>query len=209
MAMRHKYREYLALFESLLDVHLALISPAWRLPEIPEGYVGDPDFALRWRTERKRFALAKALKQAPDEVRNHRDGLFHVVVHDQNPSFNYYLIMPIVNAIGRHELYEALIGYLQSGTYVERLCALKAWYQAQPGLFYASSTDYHRGEPNPDRMAEYNAWVALRPRFLAACEAAVEACDTPEEREQLADLARSVARAEIVTIGDPGPPDRP
>ena len=209
MAKLPKYHEYLAQFESLLDAHLALISPAWRLPEMPERYVGKPDFALRWRSERKRFALAKALKRAPDEVRNHRDGLFHIVVHDLNPSFNYYLIMPIVNAIGRSELYEALLGYLETGTYVERLCALKAWYSAQPGIFYRTSTDYHRGEPNPDRMAEYNAWVALRPRFLAACEVAVEACDTPEEREQLADLARSVARAEIVTIGDPGPPDVP
>lgn len=207
MPTRAKYHEYLAQFESLLDARLALISPAWQLPELPERYVDNPDFILRWRSERKRFALAKALREAPDEVRNHRDALFHIVVHDQNPSFNYYLITPIVKAIGRQELYEALLGYLETGTYVERLCALKAWYSAQPGMFYRTSTDYHRGEPNPDRMPEYEAWVALRPRFLAACRIAVEACDLPEERERLADEARSVASAEIVTIGDPGPAD--
>ena len=152
--------------------------------------------------------MARALKQAPDEVRNHRDGLFHTVVHDPNPSFNYYLITPIVAAIGRHELYEALLGYLETGTYVERLCALKAWYSAQPGIIYDDSTAFHRGEPAPACLPEDTHGPPF-PRFLAACQIAVEACDTPEERRRLADQARSVARAEIVTIGDPGRADRP
>jgi len=116
MAKLPKYYEYLAQFESLLDAHLALVSPDRRLPEIPERYAGKPGFALRWCSETKRFALAKALKRAPDEVRNHRDGLFRTVVHDLDPSFNYYLIMPIVNAIGRSELYEALLGYDLAGS---------------------------------------------------------------------------------------------
>lgn len=194
-------------FEALLDAQLALICPGWQLDDLPD--LDDrPDHARYRRCNIKRGTLAKALREAPHEVRNHRDRLFHLVVHDPHASFNHYLITPIVTAIGRHDLHEALTGYLETGTYVERLCALKAWYQAQPGLFYDSATAFERREPVPDRMAEYNAWVALRPRFLAACRMAVEACETAEERERIADLAKSVARAEIVTIGDPGPPDR-
>lgn len=193
-------------FESLLDAQLALLCPGWQIDDL--SHLADrPDYARHRRCTIKRGTLAKALKQAPHEVRHHRDALFHIVAHDPNASLNYYLITPIVNAIGRHELHKALIGYLETGTYVERLCALKAWYQAQPGLFYDSSDAFQRGEPVPERMAEYDAWAALRPRFLAACRIAVAACDTPEERRRLADLARSVARAEIVTIGDSGPRD--
>ncbi|MEY9929584.1 hypothetical protein ABH926_004224 [Catenulispora sp. GP43] len=199
--------EIYAEFESLLDAQLALISPEWQIGDLPD-MADRPDYARHRRCTIKRGRLAKALTQAPHEVRNHRDALFHLVAHDPHASFNQYLIMPIVAAIGRHELHEALIGYLETGTYVERLCSLKAWYQAQPGLFYDFSDAFERGEANPDRMAAYDAWVALRPRFLAACRIAVEGCETPEERERIADLARSVARAEIVTIGDPGPPNR-
>jgi hypothetical protein len=76
---------------------------------------------------------------------------------------------------------------------VERLCSLKAWYQAQPGMFYDSAAAFERGEASPDRMAAYDAWVALRPRFLAACRIAVEACDTPKERA--ARRSRQIGRA--------------
>lgn len=101
-------------FEELLDRLLPAFCPEWRLPGPPANVADKRDLLLKWRCNRKRSALGAALRYDPAKVRANRDVLIHLAVHDLNPSFNRFLISPIIAAIGYREIHEAIIGYLEN-----------------------------------------------------------------------------------------------
>lgn len=136
-------------FEAALDGVLAVFLPERRLPEPPAHVARRPEAAPRWRTGQKRGALAKFLRAHPAEVRNHQDALMHVVVRDLDASFNEFLILPIIAAVGHRAVHEAIIEYMAGGSFTEQVGAVQAWYTAQPGLHYQLA--WRPGPRRPDR----------------------------------------------------------
>ncbi|MQS17767.1 hypothetical protein F7Q99_37665 [Streptomyces kaniharaensis] len=54
--------------------------------------------------------------------------LLAAAVYDPNPSFNRRLVEPALLAFGRRRVRMALLGWLETGTDVERAGAARAWY---------------------------------------------------------------------------------
>jgi hypothetical protein len=187
-------------FEALLDEMLGILRPEWRLSGEPPSYVVDrPTGMSRWRTNQKRGALASRLRDYPAEVSIHLPALMDIVVHDLNPSFNEFLIRRIVAAVGYRPVHEGIIERLAHGTFTEQVGATYAWYQAQPGLHYHSSGDFHRGQPTQDSVLRHTEWLELMPRYREAGRRAVERCSDPRRRACLSELTAN--SSEIVSIG--------
>lgn len=187
-------------FESVLDGMLGVLRPDWRLPEPPAHVAQRPEAAPRWRTNVKRGALAKHLRAHPDEIRNHQAALLHIVVHDLNASFNEFLILPIIEAIGHRAVHEAIIEYMAGGSFTEQVGAVQAWYTAQPGLHYRTPRDRDRGDPTEDSALRYSEWLEVLPRYRAACERAIERCDDSQKREYLKEITARFSEA--VSFGE-------
>ncbi|MEY9854484.1 hypothetical protein ABH935_000081 [Catenulispora sp. GAS73] len=190
-------------FEDHLDGMLAVLRPEWHLPEQPPAHAFNrPESMSRWRTNAKRSALGSHVREHPAQARAHLPGLLDAVVHDLNASFNEFLILPIIAAVGHRPVHEGIIERLARGTFIEQLGAVAAWYTAQPGLHYRSADDLRRGEPAQDSVRPYTEWLDVLPRYQEACRSAVERCDDPERR---AYLSRRVAAScnGGVSIGTP------
>ncbi|MFI9307639.1 hypothetical protein [Streptomyces triculaminicus] len=56
------------------------------------------------------------------------DVLLKAAVHDPDPSFNRQFVEPALNAFGHRRVRIALLGYLRTGTDLERAGAARAWY---------------------------------------------------------------------------------
>ncbi|MEY9858850.1 hypothetical protein ABH935_004473 [Catenulispora sp. GAS73] len=149
----------------------------------------------------KRGALATHLRDHPAEARIHLPALMDIVVHDLNPSFNEILIRRIVAAVGHRPVHEGIIERLERGTFAEQVGATYAWYSAQPGRHYLSSTAFQRGEPTPRSALRYTEWQELLPRYREAGRRAVARCGDPERRACLSELTAN--SSEIVSIGTP------
>jgi len=189
-------------FEALLDEMLRILRPEWHLSKDPPARALDrPAYMSRWRTNQKRGTLASHLRDHPAEVRIHLPALMDIVVHDLNPSFNVILIERIVAAAGYRPVHEGIIERLEHGTFTEQIGATYAWYSAQPGRHYLSSTAFQRGEPTPHSALRYTEWQELLPRYREAGRRAVARCDDPERRACLSELTANFS--EIVSIGTP------
>jgi hypothetical protein len=187
-------------FEELIDAILPTFRPDWRLPDPPAYIVNRPELQPHWRCNRKRSALHVALRANLSGIRAHKDALLHLAVHDLNPSLNRFLILPIIEALGHPAVHMAIIGYLENGTFVEQLGAMKAWYTAQPGLHYRTMESFDHGDPTIESATQYADWTKLRTRYRQACQRAIEKCTDPKLRSQLSELAASFAV--VVHIGE-------
>lgn len=56
------------------------------------------------------------------------DVLLRAAVHEPDPSFNRWFVEPALNAFGYRRVQIALLGYLRTGTDLERAGAVRAWY---------------------------------------------------------------------------------
>ncbi|WP_234042448.1 hypothetical protein [Streptomyces marianii] len=90
----------------------------------PEPQPGGP---LTWE-HRARAALREACRQGMDLSEAAFGALVKAAVHDPNPSFNRGFIEPALNAFGHSRVQSALLGYLRTGTDLERAGAARAWY---------------------------------------------------------------------------------
>ncbi|WP_234478704.1 hypothetical protein [Streptomyces sp. MBT65] len=54
--------------------------------------------------------------------------LLRAAVHEPDPSFNRWFVEPALNAFGHRRVRIALLGYLRTGTDLERAGAARAWY---------------------------------------------------------------------------------
>jgi hypothetical protein len=187
-------------FEDLLDAALATFSSQWRLPDAPARIADSPDHHLGWRCNRKRMALVAELAVNSATIRVNRSLFLRLIVHDLNPSFNRFLIEPIVNALGVADVHDALIHYVENGTLVEQFGAVRAWYSAQPGLHYPTTQAHDSGDPSLGSSLAYSDWMALWPRYEEACRRAVRSCTDPAVRAQLVDEMN--AFSEVRKIGN-------
>ncbi|WP_431945337.1 hypothetical protein [Actinacidiphila sp. bgisy167] len=94
------------------------------LDVVPEPQPGGP---LTWE-HRARAALREACRQGMGLSEAAFDALVKAAVHDPNPSLNRGFIEPALNAFGRGRVRSALLGYLRTGSDLERAGAARAWY---------------------------------------------------------------------------------
>lgn len=108
-----------AFAECLADVVRAL-----SLDLAPES---ESDDRGAW-VSRVRTAVRKACRQGLTVSGESFDALIRAAVHDPDPSFNRVFLEPALNAFGRGRVQVALLGYLRTGTDLERAGAARAWY---------------------------------------------------------------------------------
>lgn len=119
----------------------------------------------------------------------------HVVVHDLNASFNEFPILPIIDVVGHRAVHEAIIEYMDGGSFTEQVGAAQAWYTAQPGLRYHAPGDRDSGDSTEDSALRYSEWLEMLPRYREACQRAVERCADPQKREYLREATAWSARS--------------
>lgn len=135
----------------------------------------------------------------PRSRSKHLPALMDVVVHDLNASFNEFLILPIITAVGHRPVHQGILERLERGSFLEQLGAVAAWYTAQPSWHYRTPDDRDRGDPTPDSALRYSEWLELQSRYREACRRAVERCENPQQRDYL--RKRTARFSQIVSIG--------
>ena len=166
-------------FEPKLDELLAIFCPDWVMPQIMEG-------EHRYhRCEVKRFKISEAADADHAAIRQHADLLIHTAMLDQCRSGVRQLIEPLVDALGQRRIQTAIIDYVRTGSYAEKVGATMAWYFARPGLRYGSTAGLRPGAPTEGSKAAQDALTGLRDGYRAACLDAFLACDDPEVRQDL------------------------
>ena len=166
-------------FEPKLDRLLAIFCPDWVMPQIMEGE------HQYHRCEVKRFKIGEAADADPAATRQYADLLIHAAMHDQCRSGIRQLIQPLVEALGHRRIQMAIIDYVRTGSYAEKVGATLAWYFARPGLRYGSMDDLRRGVPTEESKAAQGALADLRDDYREACLAAFLACGDPGVRQDL------------------------
>ncbi|WP_286158165.1 hypothetical protein [Streptomyces sp. CB03911] len=92
-----------------------------------------------------RAALCEACKQETPFPEQSFEVLLRAAVHDTDPSFNRWFVEAALNGFGRGRVRSRLIGYLRTGTDVERAGAARAWYWTALPLDHP-----HLRTPRPD-----------------------------------------------------------
>ncbi|MEU6550569.1 hypothetical protein ABZ915_09805 [Streptomyces sp. NPDC046915] len=141
------------------------------------------------------------------------DESFHALVkaavHDPDPSLNRQFVEPALNAFGHVRVQTALLGYLRTGTDLERAGAARAWYWSAlpPRMPLVRAENPGAGRPEPDDgptvVAEWNE-TALR-EFVSNGHVDVRRCILPgmslqkeaypTELHDLVDQAVAIARS--------------
>ncbi|MDD9377659.1 hypothetical protein M8Z33_13520 [Streptomyces sp. ZAF1911] len=168
-----------------------------------------PGGPLTWE-HRARTALRQACRHGMDLSEAAFDALAKAAVHDPDPSFNRGFIEPALNAFGHRRVQYTLLGYLRTGTDMERAGAARAWYWSALPLRMPrvrAESPGSTGQTDPDDgssvVAEWNE-AALR-EFVSNEHVDVRRCILPglplrksafpPELHDLVDAAVAVARS--------------
>jgi hypothetical protein len=118
-------------------------------------------------------------------------------------------------AVGRRRVQEHLISVIESGSFLRRVCAVRAWYWSQAMLIYHSAQALQDGRPTAASKATDDEVADLRAWYRAACLTAFVDCDHNPTREWLAmgfildasfypsNLHGKVARARAIAESEP------
>jgi hypothetical protein len=203
-------------FEQRLDSLLSQLCPD-RVAPTPTGkYASNPEFVAYERLNSKRMRVAVALREQPDAAPAVADRVLDAIVHDEDVSFNRHLIEPMVATVGRRAVQEHLIRAVKTGSPLQRVCAVRAWYWSQVTLVYGSSEALRTRRPTAASRAQDDDVADLRGRYRVACLDAFVDCDDVATREWLGrgflldssfyppTLHDTVSRARVIAEADPG-----
>ncbi|MFI2075267.1 hypothetical protein [Streptomyces triculaminicus] len=172
----------------------------------PESEGGD-----LWNWQRRaRAALRDACRRSLTLSEESFDVLLKAAVHDPDPSFNRQFVEPALNAFGHRRVRTALLGYLRTGTDLERAGAARAWCWSalplrMPVVRAENPGTTGRAEPHDGSavVAEWNE-AALR-EFVSNEHLDVRRCVLPglslrkeaypSELHDLVDAAVAIARS--------------
>ncbi|MFJ7075361.1 hypothetical protein [Streptomyces sp. NPDC098781] len=161
-----------------------------------------------------RTAVRNACRQGLTVSGESFAALVAAAVHDPDPSFNRVFLEPALNAFGRRRVQVVLLGYLRTGTDLERAGAARAWYwsalplrmplvRAENGAENGGSTGQPETEDGSDLRAEWRE-AALR-EFVRNEHLDVRRCILPglslrksvhpPELHDLVDTAVALARS--------------
>jgi hypothetical protein len=206
--------EFTEAFEQRLDALLAQLCPDWVPPALPD-VAADPRYMAYERLNVKRLQVAGQLRAQPGAASVMADRVLDAVVHDEDVSFNRQIIEPMLAAVGRRAVQQHLIAVVETGSPLQRVCAIRAWYWSQVVLVYESSQALGSGRPTAASQALDDEVADLRQRYRAACLGAFVACDDIAIRQWLARgflldesfypprLHNTVARARAIAEADP------
>ncbi|MBM0226686.1 hypothetical protein [Micromonospora sp. ATA51] len=202
-------------FERRLDALLARLCPDWAPPALPDEYAANPRFVAYNRLNAKRMQAAGRLREQPDYALSAADQVLDAIVHDEDVSFNRQLIEPMLATVGRRAVQQHLITVVETGSPLQQVCAVRAWYWSQAVMVYESSEPLRTGRPTGASRARDDEVADLRGRYRAACLTAFVDCDDAATREWLArgflldasfyppSLHGIVARARTIAEADP------
>jgi hypothetical protein len=114
----------------------------------------------------KRVRLTAHLRRHPAEAAAHAPAVFAAMAHDYDPSFVRLFADPMLEAVGRRTVQETLLHHLETGSPVEQIGAVMAWYHSQAPLHYIGGLD---GEPTPQSKTAYDAVADLCDRHRRLC----------------------------------------
>ncbi len=202
-------------FEHLLDGLIAALCPDRSIPASPRP----PNDADKSRTYRrvnaKRSQVARELRALVDNGGKIPDAVLDAIVCDEDVSANRQLIEPAVHALGRRAVQRHLIATIERGTYLQKVCAVRAWYWSQVTLVYSSPENLRQRQPTAASRARDDEVADLRANYRTACLMAFVSCDDVPTREWLArgfllnisffppNLHDTVARARAIAEADP------
>lgn len=173
-------------FERRLDALLARLCPDWAPPTLPDEYAGNQRFVAYKRLNAKRMQVAGRLRERPDIALAVADQVLDAIAHDEDVSFNRQLIEPMLATIGRRAVQQHLITVVETGSPLQQVCAVRAWYWSQAVLGYDSSEALRTRRPTSESQAQDNEVVDLRERYRMACLTAFVDCDDLPTQEWLA-----------------------
>jgi hypothetical protein len=186
-------------FEQRLDALLVELCPGWAAPEFPEE-PGSSRAYLKYRQRSvKRSRLASLLREQPQAAIANAHQVLDAIVCDEDVSRNRQIIEPMLAAVGRRRVQEHLISVIESGSFLRRVCAVRAWYWSQAVLVYHSVQALQDDRPTAASKATDDEVADLRAWYRAACLTAFVDCDHNPTR-------RSTRR--ISTQGGASPCDR-
>jgi sulfur transfer complex TusBCD TusB component (DsrH family) len=201
--------------EAQLDQLLTVLSPGWQAPPPPSDPQVDNRFRDYWRRSRKRTYVAEMLQADLRAAQTMANGVLAAIVRDEDGSSNRQLIEPMVAAIGRSAVQQFLVETIRSGSLLEKVCAVRAWYWSQPTLVYRSLEDMHaRRATSASQAAVEDADDVLR-AYRTACLTAFVECDHTPTRSWLGrgfvlredlyprGLHDQVSRARAIAESDP------
>lgn len=163
-------------FEPLLDELAAIFCRGQDLARA--GSLGEA--ASRYmRCEIKRLAIGRVASRNLAAVREHADLLLRAAVYDQCRSGNRQLVEPLVTALGRRQVKEALITYVETGTDAETIGATMAMYWTGVRLRYS---DWSHRELTASSKAELESVTDVHSRYRQACLHAFVTRDDPQLR---------------------------
>ncbi|SEL91750.1 hypothetical protein [Streptacidiphilus jiangxiensis] len=139
-------RAFLACTQEL--THLLGIEP----PEV------DADAPDRKRARHLAIGIRKTLKHATHLPEALFEPIMAAGVHDPDPSFCGWFVVPAVHVFGRRRVLERLVEYLRSGTDAQRSGATRAWYQAHVPVG-GNSSDTPRDPALDDADEATEAWL--------------------------------------------------
>lgn len=159
---------------------------------------------------RARTALRGACRRGVILSEESFDALVKAAVYDPDPSFNRQFVEPALNAFGQRRVQSALLGYLRTGTDLERAGAARAWYWSALPLqmpLVRAENPGATGQAEPDDgsavVVEWNE-AALR-EFVSNEHLDVRRCILPglslrkstysPELHDLVDAAVAIARS--------------
>jgi hypothetical protein len=173
-------------FEGRLDDLLAELCSDWAMPELPTKFASNQAFRMYHRRNAKRQQLAGVLRERPDVAVAVADRVLDAIVCDEDVASNRQLIEPMLAAVGRRRVQEYLISAVASGSLLQRVCAVRAWYWSQAVLVFDSSRALRDRRPTAVSQATDDKVADLRAWYRAACLTAFVDCDHTPTREWLA-----------------------
>jgi hypothetical protein len=113
-------------FEAKLDWLLLQLCPDWSVPVSWDGEPVTDDMLVGI----KRIHVGQMLKKKVQQARQLAPHVLEAIAADRNPSFNRYLIEPLLHAVGPKPILEYLLAGVASGSPRQQVCAANGLYWA-------------------------------------------------------------------------------